>query len=143
MTNRHFPVPLDVLEMGQGYFEVNEDYIYRNDEFNTSIIVPKGFITNFYSTPWYVRSIIPKVLSANGPSVVHDYLYSMPLNREQRRIADLILVMAMRDHPTPVPKWRRRLIFRALRLFGRANMPNPYSKVSVNLKEFPIKTEED
>lgn len=117
--NKHFPVPLRLVEAGNGYFELEEDFVFVDPRTGTKHTAPKGFITNLYSTPWFVRWAISKILSANGPSVIHDFLYSVPMTYRERQEADRILLSAMKHHPYPVPKWKRWAIYRALRGFGR------------------------
>ena len=77
------------------------------------IEVPKGFSTDLDSVPR-----IPLVHAwlkgrATQSAVVHDFLYR---NRYDRKKADKILNMAMKDEG--VPSWRRIPIYSAVRSFG-------------------------
>jgi len=141
-VNEAFPNELVVSEWGYGYFRVEKEFIFRDEEKNLEVTVPVGFITNFYSVPWYVREFVPKVLNSNGPAVVHDYLYSRKLTDEERLQADHVLLRAMELHPVPVRHWRRMAIFNAVRSFGGfcTGEENIFTPWSNNLKpnEWPL-----
>lgn len=52
--------------------------------------VPEGFITDFWSTPWFVWPFIPKTGAKNdAPAVVHDYLYAIQVT--DQKYADNLL----------------------------------------------------
>ena len=63
-TNEAFPMHLDVREVGQGKWQLLSDYIYDDIEFG-EIRVPKSFVSDFYSVPRIVRSIVSKVQDSN------------------------------------------------------------------------------
>ena len=64
-TNEAFPLHLDVREVGQGKWQLLSDYIYDDLEFG-EIRVPKGFVSDLYSVPKIVRSIVSKVQDSNA-----------------------------------------------------------------------------
>lgn len=39
-------------------------------------VVPKGFITDFYSVPWPLTLFIPRDEHDNRPSIMHDWLFA-------------------------------------------------------------------
>lgn len=80
------------------------------------IRVPAGFETNYASTPWLVWWICPPDGLWTPAAVVHDYLYATGI--VSRAEADLIFLILMRR--LGVPKFQRRMMYRALRLFGWA-----------------------
>lgn len=117
-TNEAFPVPLDVREIGNGKWELLSDYKYK-DTLKGDIIVPKGFITDLYSIPWILRSIVSKVQDSNGPAVVHDWLYqSQTFGPKGQRVADKVLKRAMTVHWAPISKYKRFEILTGLKLGG-------------------------
>jgi hypothetical protein len=63
--------------------------------------VPKGYETNFASTPWYIRWLFP----ADGPwtpiAVVHDWLYSQGLAGGSRLFADTVFLEGLRMLSVP------------------------------------------
>jgi len=117
-TNDFFPLPLDLREIGEGKWQLLSDYIYDDIEFG-EIRVPKGFVSDLYSVPRIVRSIVSKVQDSNGPAVIHDWLYRSQLcGTNGQKVADKILNRAMREHWSPVSWWKRKKIIAGLRIAG-------------------------
>jgi len=117
-TNDFFPLPLDLREIGEGKWQLLRDYIYQDDECGT-IKVPKGFITDLYSIPKIVRSIVSKIQNANGSAVIHDYLYTSQLfGKDGKQKADNVLLRAMVNHWCPVGWWSRKKIMLGLKVGG-------------------------
>ena len=86
----------------------------------TEIIVPEGFVTDFASTPKALYSIFPPIGIYNKAAMVHDFLYSgeCPLKIERAQ-ADLFFLQAMAV--LKVPKWKRKLMYFAVKLFGKSH----------------------
>lgn len=84
------------------------------------VIVPEGFITDFASTPKVLYSIFPPIGIYNKAAMVHDFLYSgeCPLKIERAQ-ADLFFLQAMAV--LKVPKWKRKLMYFAVKLFGKSH----------------------
>lgn len=78
------------------------------------ITVPAGFVTNYASTPWFVWWICPPDGDYTPAAVVHDWLYDTGI--VTRAEADRIFLELMRG--LGVPRFQRRAMYRALRLFG-------------------------
>lgn len=117
-TNKYFPAHLELREVGNGKWELLEDYIF-NDTEEGSIVVPKGFISDLYSIPKPLRFIVSKVQNSNGPAVVHDWLYcSKYFGESGRRRADKVLHRAMKLHWSPVKFRDRSKIMLGLRIGG-------------------------
>lgn len=94
---------------------VAQDYIY---EFNNRIYtVPKGFKTDLASSPRMLWLTFPPFGRYTGASVIHDFLYScghkIDINRKK---ADEIFLGIMKE--LGVPKWKRIVMYKAVRLFG-------------------------
>ncbi len=87
----------------------------RVDGFNIgTITVPKGFVTDFASVPWFFWRVCPPVGEYNEAAVVHDYLYSEV--RFSRRADDWVFRHIMRW--CGVSWWKRQAMHRAVRLGG-------------------------
>ena len=80
-----------------------------------TILVPAGFETDFASIPRLLWIIEPPLGDAGKAAVLHDRLYET--GERSRLAADRIFLEAMAV--LEVPWWKRSLMFRAVRLFGR------------------------
>jgi hypothetical protein len=105
------------LDTGLVDYELQEDLHY--EVFPGHIItVPKGFVTNFASTPRWLWSILPPSGKWNRAAVLHDYLYSIavPTAHCSRWMADAIFRDAM--YRLGVSLWRRWVMWAGVRVFG-------------------------
>lgn len=93
---------------------LKEQLVYRHPL--KTIIVPAGFETDFASVPRAFWRIVPPWDSHLLASVVHDRLYD--LGEGSQAVADAIFLDAMTD--LGVPKWKRVVMYIALRFFGFA-----------------------
>lgn len=95
--------------------EIWEDYIY---DINGYIItVPKGFITDFASTPRSFWSIFPPFGKYTAAAVIHDFLYSKYNNTGiNRTLSDKIFLFIMRE--LGVNWLKRKIMYSAVRSFG-------------------------
>ncbi len=86
----------------------------------TTIMVPEGFVTDFASTPKSLYPIFPPIGIYNKAAMVHDFLYSKecPVVIERAQ-ADLFFLQAMAV--LKVPKWKRKLMYFAVKLFGKSH----------------------
>lgn len=84
----------------------------------TEIVIAKGFITDFASTPKFLYPWFPPIGIYNKAAMVHDFLYSesTPITRRE---ADKFFLQAM--EVLKVPAWKRRLMYLAVRLFGASH----------------------
>ena len=78
------------------------------------MLVPAGFVTDFASIPRLFWRVLPPTGSYGKAAVIHDYLYRT--GAFTRSICDGIFLEAMCE--LGVPGWKRRVMFRAVRLFG-------------------------
>jgi len=116
--NERFPEHLDVREVGEGKWKLLHDYVYHDVEVG-EIVVPEGFVTDLYSIPRVVRTIVSAIQNSNGPAVVHDWLYrAQTFGPHGQHCADQVLQRAMRDHWCPVSLWTRWKIMAGLKLGG-------------------------
>lgn len=97
------------------YWEIVEEYKYATSK--GIIIVPAGFRTDYASVPRVFRNIINSYGKHGRAAVIHDWLYSIkcPL-KITREEADQIFLEIMEE--CEVPKWKRVLMYRLVRLFG-------------------------
>ena len=79
-----------------------------------SIVVPAGFVTDLASIPFGFKSLFPVNGKSRKAAVLHDFLYSE--KHYKRKYSDKIFNEAMAV--SGVTTWRRRLMYRAVRLFG-------------------------
>lgn len=79
-------------------WEVMEDLVYMSVIPGVgTLVVEKGYVTNFASSPRILWPLIPPDGSYTPASVVHDRLYSL---RYDRKIADAIFLEAMKASGT-------------------------------------------
>ena len=93
------------------------------------VIADMGFISDFASIPWPARMLLPRSGPYNPAAVIHDWLYEkqvisgdvglVPVSRLR---ADQIFLEAMRVCKVPV--WKRRIMYRGVRLGGWAPWAN-------------------
>lgn len=97
-------------------------FYYANQDGNMlrEIVVPEGFVTDFASTPKSLYPIFPPIGIYNKAAMVHDFLYSKecPIAIERAQ-ADLFFLQAMAV--LKVPKWKRKLMYFAVKLFGKSH----------------------
>jgi hypothetical protein len=86
------------------------------------ISVPRGYVTDLASVPRALWTIFPPHGRYAKAAIIHDYLYSNAIISKQW--ADNVFYEAM--GVLNVPKWRKTVMYWAVRLFGRGN----YAKIN-------------
>ncbi|EOG2822191.1 DUF1353 domain-containing protein, partial [Salmonella enterica] len=82
---------------------------------NSDIIsVPAGFITDLATIPRIFWTILPPDGKYAKAAIIHDYLYDNALRTKKE--ADLIFLDGMTV--LGVPKWKRTVMYWAVRVFG-------------------------
>jgi len=107
----------DSNNAGRQIFELLEDLTFQytvNGGSGFSIVVPKGFKTDFASIPRLFWRIFPPVGPYSKAAVIHDYLYQLP--GCSRFLADAMLRECM--FQLRVPIWKRLTIYYVVRFFG-------------------------
>jgi len=84
---------------------------YPSDEI---IVVPKGFVTDFASTPTFLHWLIPPNGKYGKASVIHDYCYETACYPKLR--SDQIFLEGM--EVLEVPKWKRESMYYGVVVFG-------------------------
>ena len=111
------PLVVDVLPSGKR-FRLYNDFTYLWEREYIEIHVQRGFETDFASIPRPLRIIIPKLGRYNKAAVIHDAIYQdvVPGFRFTRKEADIVFLDGMAD--LGVPKWKRTLMYWAVRIGG-------------------------
>ena len=112
-----FTSPLIVSPMPDGKnWKLIKKFIYHvGSKYSRDLIkVPRGFITDFASSPSQVWWLIPPWGRYGKAAVIHDYLYQT--HQRTRKEADNIFREAM--GVLRVEPWRIFLMFWGVRLFG-------------------------
>lgn len=97
------------------FWVLTEDLSYRSAFLGETIVVPKGFVTDFASVPRLPIVFWLTGDCAHDAAVVHDYLYQTHLS-ETRARADRTFLEAMKI--TGVPAWRRLDMYLGVRAGG-------------------------
>lgn len=90
------------------------EYHVGSEDSEEIISVPEGFITDLASIPWFVRWLISVVGKHAQAGTLHDFMYQKKLYLRVR--CDEIFLESM--CVLGVPKWKRLMMHRAVRLFG-------------------------
>ena len=90
------------------------DYHVGSEDSEDVVTVPLGFLTDFASVPRPFWIIFPPDGQYTQAAVVHDYLYAT--KSYERKYCDKVFLEAM--EVLNVPKWKRKIIYRAVRMFG-------------------------
>ncbi len=99
---------------------VNFDYHVGSEDSDEIISIPEDYLTDLASIPPPARWLIPKLGKHAQAAVVHDFLYQH--HTYPRKKCDEIFSEAMTV--LNVPLWKRRIMYRAVRMFGWG----PYGK---------------
>ena len=109
-----FTSPLKVEHINGKMWKLLEPFSYYT-EAGKVISVPEGFLTDFASIPRPFWSIIGHPTGQCGKAaILHDWLYHT--QECIRKYADLVFLEAM--EVLDVSWWRRRLMYRCVRMWG-------------------------
>ncbi|EJD8884043.1 DUF1353 domain-containing protein [Salmonella enterica] len=113
-----------ILEMLDHYlWRIHEPFeFYLSDDNSDIISVPAGFITDLASVPRIFWTLLPPDGKYAKAAIIHDWMYDNALRTKKE--ADLIFLDGMTV--LGVPKWKRTVMYWAVRIFGRGS----YIKVS-------------
>ena len=101
------------VDYGQEERILLDDLIYYSDIIGT-VVVPKGFRTDFASTPRFTWIFFDPHDVYAPAAVIHDYLYKT--GSCTRKEADAVFLEAMKD--LKVDRFRRNVMWAGVRLFG-------------------------
>ncbi|EJQ4279471.1 DUF1353 domain-containing protein [Salmonella enterica] len=108
-----------ILEMLERYmWRVYEPFeFYLSDDNSDVIEVPAGFVTDLASVPRIFWTILPPDGKYAKAAIIHDWMYDNALRTKKE--ADLIFLDGMTV--LGVPKWKRTIMYWAVRVFGRGS----------------------
>ena len=108
------PLVLEVTQKDKRPFRVVERFGYIVEKTGSSVVVPAGFLTDGATVPFPLNAIVPAWGRHGKAAVVHDYMYRS--GDYSREFADYVFLEAM--GVLGVPKWRKWLMYLAVRMFG-------------------------
>ncbi|EAS1909277.1 DUF1353 domain-containing protein [Salmonella enterica] len=90
---------------------------YLSDDNSDVIEVPAGFVTDLATIPRIFWTILPPDGKYAKAAIIHDWMYDNALRTKKE--ADLIFLDGMTV--LGVPKWKRTIMYWAVRVFGRGS----------------------
>ncbi len=118
-----FTTPAILEMLGHYNWRVYEPFaFYLSDDESDVIEVPAGFITDLATVPRIFWTLLPPDGKYAKAAIIHDYLYDNALRTKKE--ADLIFLDGMKV--LGVPKWKRIVMYQAVRLFGRGMYSQRY-----------------
>jgi len=113
-----FTKPVILKMLPERNFEVYESFEFHVGEYPSLVVVRvhAGFVTDLASIPRPFWAIMPPHGEYAKAAIVHDYIYRTPFENFTRREADDIFLEGM--EVLGVAKWRRNVIYYAVRAFG-------------------------
>ncbi|EAS5299210.1 DUF1353 domain-containing protein [Salmonella enterica] len=111
-----FTTPAILEMLGHYEWRVHEPFAFYLSNDNSDVIeVPAGFITDLATIPRIFWSLMPPDGKYAKAAIIHDYLYDNALRTKKE--ADLIFLDGMTV--LGVPRWKRMIMYYAVRLFGQ------------------------
>ncbi|EAO2871951.1 DUF1353 domain-containing protein [Salmonella enterica] len=111
-----FTTPAILEMLGHYEWRVHEPFAFYLSNDNSDVIeVPAGFITDLATVPRIFWIMLPPDGKYAKAAIIHDYLYDNALRTKKE--ADLIFLDGMTV--LGVPRWKRTIMYCAVRLFGR------------------------
>ena len=119
---------LDVREVeggvdgGRQLWKLLEPLVFSvkfNGDGGLSVRVPKGYVTDFASTPWYLQWLVPPTGKWMKAAVIHDYLCQMTLC--SRFLADATFREGM--YRLSIPWYRRVPMYYSVRVYAVTILP--------------------
>lgn len=100
---------------GRKLFTLDAEFPYCDAETGKLIVVPRWYVTDFASVPWYGQGFVDPQGPTARAAIVHDWLYTIgePGKREE---ADAIFLRAMLRYG--VPPFQAKMAYQAVRIGG-------------------------
>jgi hypothetical protein len=114
-----FTTPADLRMLDNYQWQLLTEFDYHVGTFPSATVIriPAGTVTDLASVPRLLWAIFPPHGRYAKAAIVHDYLYDQAI--WSKPCADQVFLEAM--EVLGVPRWRRVLMYWAVRLFGRGN----------------------
>lgn len=114
-----FTTPADLRIVSASQLMLLAEFEYHVGAYPSDdvITVPAGTVTDLATTPRWIWSVLPPFGEYAKAAIVHDYLYQQAIG--SKRYADEVFLEAMTV--LGVPRWRRTVMYWAVRVFGRGN----------------------
>ncbi len=104
-------------KQGRKLFTLNEEFPYCDAATGRVIVVPKWYVTDFASVPWYGQSVIDPEGPTARAAIIHDWLYAIG-EPGKRQEADDTFYRAMIAFG--VDEMHARIAYNAVRTGGQA-----------------------
>ena len=114
-----FTKPLDTRKLPKGKYELLAHFEYHVGAENSDEIikVPKGFVCDGATIPKFLWLVIGHPMDAYAQAAfLHDYICKHLRDKYNRKQGEQIMLEAMKV--LGISLWKRRIIYRGLRLFG-------------------------
>ena len=102
-------------KQGRKLFTLDAEFPYCDPVTGWVIVVPKWYVTDFASVPWYGQGLIDPQGPTARAAIVHDWLYTIG-EPGKREVADAIFYRAMLKYG--VPDLSARIAYNAVRTGG-------------------------
>ena len=114
-----FTTPADLRMLDNYQWELLTEFDYHVGHLPSAAVIriPAGTVTDLATVPRVLWTIFPPHGRYAKAAIVHDYLYDQAIGT--KAWADCIFLEAM--EVLGVPKWRRVLMYWAVRLFGEGS----------------------
>lgn len=140
LSTSALPVRLfDVQKEGRPLYALADDFAYCDRLTGSIIVVPKFFVTDFASVPWYGQSVVKTEGPTARAAILHDWLYAVG-EKDRREFADNIFLRAMEFYG--VGEFERMTAFKAVRIGGEAgyNLQGDFQFLDPAQPKRPLKT---
>ena len=104
-------------KQGRKLFALNEEFPYCDPQTGRVIVVPKWYVTDFASVPWYGQEVIDPQGPTARAAIVHDWLYAIG-EPGKRQEADDTFYRAMIAFG--VDQFHAKIAYDAVRTGGQA-----------------------
>ena len=100
---------------GRKLFTLDAEFPYCDVQTGKLIVVPRWYVTDFASVPWYGQGFVDPQGPTARAAIVHDWLYTIG-EPGKRQEADDIFLRAMLKYG--VPPFQANLAYKAVRIGG-------------------------
>jgi hypothetical protein len=100
---------------GRRLYVLNDEFPYCDKATGRVYVVPKGYVTDFASVPWYGRAVIDPEGPTARAAIIHDWLYAIG-EKGKREEADVAFYRAMKFYG--VDEAQSRIAYNAVHIGG-------------------------